>query len=340
MSGDRRPRCACERSDEALPEPGRRRAGGRGVSFDVRRGTIVGLVGESGSGKTTAGRCVLRLIEPTAGAVVFDGVDLRSALGPRHARLSPAHADRLPGSVFEPQPAPARRRTSSARPSTRTASSAARHGGTGSASCSARVGLAPRACAALPARILRRPAPAHRHRPRARRRAGLHRRRRAGLGPRRLGAGAGPQPDPGPAADAYGLTMLFIAHDLSVVEYLCDDVVVMYLGRVMETRPEPDGLRDARAIPTRRRCSPPRRCPDPKAKRDRIVLKGDIPSPLNPPSGCVFRTRCPYAVEDCAEIVPPLDAGRRRPPRRLHPARRSRGPGTRAAVLNRLSAYR
>ena len=76
-----------------------------GVSFDVRRGTIVGLVGESGSGKTTAGRCTLRLIEPSEGRILFDGVDLRTVSGQRDAHLSPPHADRLSGSLFEPQSA-------------------------------------------------------------------------------------------------------------------------------------------------------------------------------------------------------------------------------------------
>jgi peptide/nickel transport system ATP-binding protein len=105
---------------------------------------------------------------------------------------------------------------------------------------------------------------------------------------------------------AFGLTMLFIAHDLSVVEYLCDEVVVMYLGRVMERGPS----RSVYAFPRHPytqallSASP---VPDPKAQRRRIVLQGDIPSPMNPPSGCVFRTRCPYAIADCARVVPPLD---------------------------------
>ena len=104
-----------------------------------------------------------------------------------------------------------------------------------------------------------------------------------------------------------GLTMLFIAHDLSVVEYLCDDVVVMYLGRVMERAPSRDLYARPRHPYTQALLSAAP-VPDPKATRARIVLKGDIPSPLNPPSGCVFRTRCRYAVDDCAVVVPPLDA--------------------------------
>ena len=101
------------------------------------------------------------------------------------------------------------------------------------------------------------------------------------------------------------LSMLFISHDLTVVEYLCDDMVVMYLGRVMERGP-------SRTIYARPRhpytkallATAP--IPDPKARRERVALLGDIPSPLNPPSGCVFRTRCPHALAACAETVPPL----------------------------------
>ena len=121
-----------------------------------------------------------------------------------------------------------------------------------------------------------------------------------------------------------GLSMLFISHDLAVVEYLCDDMVVMYLGRVMERGP-------SRTIYARPRhpytkallATAP--IPDPKARRERIVLQGDIPSPLNPPSGCVFRTRCPSAIAACAETVPPL-AGSGWPRGRLHPRRRAQRP--------------
>src|SRR3712207_4824878 len=99
--------------------------------------------------------------------------------------------------------------------------------------------------------------------------------------------------------------MLFISHDLSVVEYICDQVIVLYLGRVMEIGPvqrifsaarHPYTLALLAAAPV----------PDPDAPRRKIILKGDIPSPSKPPSGCVFRTRCPFAVAECARVVPPL----------------------------------
>ena len=102
-----------------------------------------------------------------------------------------------------------------------------------------------------------------------------------------------------------GLTMLFISHDLSVVEHLCDRVVVMYLGRVMESasvaeiyarprHPYTQALLSAAPIP------------DPDATRNRVILTGDLPSPANPPPGCVFSTRCPHATETCRTVVPPL----------------------------------
>jgi peptide/nickel transport system ATP-binding protein len=101
-----------------------------------------------------------------------------------------------------------------------------------------------------------------------------------------------------------GLTMLFIAHDLAVVDYLCDEVIVMYLGRVMERGPTRLVYDNPRHPYTKALLSAAP-VPDPAAKRDRMLLKGEIPSPMNPPSGCTFRTRCPFAVEACARIEPP-----------------------------------
>ena len=100
--------------------------------------------------------------------------------------------------------------------------------------------------------------------------------------------------------------MLFIAHDLSVVEYLCDEVVVMYLGRVMERGPSSSVYAMPRHPYTQALLSASP-VPDPNARRRRVLLQGDIPSPLNPPSGCVFRTRCPFAVPACADTIPPLE---------------------------------
>jgi oligopeptide/dipeptide ABC transporter ATP-binding protein len=102
-----------------------------------------------------------------------------------------------------------------------------------------------------------------------------------------------------------GLTMLFVAHDLGVVEHLCDRVIVMYLGKVMEIAPKaalyarprhPYSKALLSAIPSL----------DPRARRERVILEGDIPSPIDPPSGCVFRTRCPMAIAECARAVPPM----------------------------------
>jgi peptide/nickel transport system ATP-binding protein len=102
-----------------------------------------------------------------------------------------------------------------------------------------------------------------------------------------------------------GLTMLFISHDLAVVEYICDTVIVLYLGRIMEIAPAAE-LYARPSHPYTRALLSAIHSPDPSVRVERQILTGDIPSPANPPSGCVFRTRCPYAIEACAGPVPEL----------------------------------
>ena len=102
-----------------------------------------------------------------------------------------------------------------------------------------------------------------------------------------------------------GGPVLFIAHDLHVVEYICDRMIVMYLGRIMEVAPSHELNRNPKHPYTEALLSASP-IPDPTVKRQRIILEGDIPSPINPPSGCVFRTRCRYAIQECANVVPEL----------------------------------
>jgi oligopeptide/dipeptide ABC transporter ATP-binding protein len=275
-----------------------------GVSFDVKRGTIVGLVGESGSGKTTAGRCTLRLIEPSAGRIVFDGVDLRTVsdreMRNYRRRLQIVFQD--PYSSLNPR-LRVEEIIGEAIDTHQLAKGAARRDRI--AELLTRVGLDPDHARRFP----------HEFSGGQRQRIGIA--RALAVEPDFIVAD-----EPVSALDvsvqaqvlnliqdlqqSFGLTMLFIAHDLSVVEYLCDEIVVMYLGRVMERGPSRNIYAMPRHPYTQALLSAAP-VPDPKASRQRIVLKGDIPSPMDPPSGCVFRTRCPYAIPACAEIVPPLD---------------------------------
>jgi oligopeptide/dipeptide ABC transporter ATP-binding protein len=274
------------------------------VSFEVRQGETVGLVGESGSGKTTVGRCILRLMEPTAGEIRFEGRDI-AGLPERALRAFRRQAQPIFQDPF-----------ASLNPRMRSEEIIAEplivHGLIrGRAARSAKVaelmglvGLAPEMMRRYP----------HEFSGGQRQRVGIA--RALAVGPKLIVAD-----EPVSALDVsiqaqivnllrdlkrrLGLTMLFIAHDLAVVEYLSDRIIVVYLGRIMEIGPSRDLC--ARplhpyteallsAVPT----------VDPERKSRRIVLTGDIPSPIHPPSGCVFRTRCPYAIADCAREVPAL----------------------------------
>ena len=274
------------------------------VSFSIKRGTTVGLVGESGSGKTTAGRTLLRLIEPTGGKAVFDGVDI-FALSERDMR---AYRQRMQIIFQDP--------FSSLNPRMRVEAIL----GEALDACNypkgekrkdrvaellTLVGLTPEHGKRFP----------HEFSGGQRQRIGIA--RALAVEPEFVVAD-----EPVSALDVsvqaqvlnllsdlqkrLGLTLLFIAHDLSVVEYLCDEVVVMYLGRVMERGPSRAVYADPRH-PYTRALLATAPIPDPTRRREHVPLAGDIPSPINPPSGCVFRTRCPHAIAACAETIPPTD---------------------------------
>lgn len=273
------------------------------LDLDVARSEVVGVVGESGSGKTTAGRTILRLLEPSAGEIRFDGTDItrldRAALRPFRRRMQIVFQD--PYASLNP-----RRRVRDA-----IGEALVIHGiGTRSdrrdrvAGLLTKVGLSPDAMDRYP----------HEFSGGQRQRIGIA--RALAVEPDFIVAD-----EPVSALDVsvqaqvlnllkdlqrdLGLSILFIAHDLAVVQYVSDRVAVVYLGRVMEVAPSSALYADPRhpytvalmdAVPV----------PDPRRRRARAPLQGDIPSPANPPSGCVFRTRCPHAIPDCAAVVPPL----------------------------------
>jgi peptide/nickel transport system ATP-binding protein len=275
------------------------------VSFDVPRGKVVGLVGESGSGKSTIGRSVLRLVEPTAGEILFNGVDL-TKLSPAAMRLQRRQMQYIfqdPYASLSPRMTVGQILTEGL--------DIQRSGSRSERTARARTALE---AVELPADALDRYA--YEFSGGQRQRIGIA--RALALQPSFIVAD-----EPVSALDVsiqaqiinllrslqvkLGLTMLFISHDLAVVEYICDTVIVLYLGRIMEIAPSAELYAKPRHPYTRALLSAIP-SPDPGARKHRQILIGDIPSPANPPSGCVFRTRCPYAISACAHAVPPLEA--------------------------------
>ncbi|MGD9185819.1 MAG: dipeptide ABC transporter ATP-binding protein [Desulfobacterales bacterium] len=274
-----------------------------GVSFDLSRGETIGLVGESGCGKTTTGLAVLRLIEPTGGKVSFQGVDIsqrdKSQLRSLKREMQIIFQD--PYSSLNPRLTvnqiisdpmeihgvyPGKERAERV------------------AYLLEKVGLTPEHGRRYP----------HEFSGGQRQRIGIA--RALTLNPKLIIGD-----EPVSALDVsiqaqiinllidlqaeFELSYIIIAHDLAVVEHICDRIAVMYLGKIVEMATYNELYTDPKhpytkallsAIPVS----------DPKAIKQRIVLKGDVPSPINPPSGCHFHPRCPYRMDACDKDEPPL----------------------------------
>ncbi|HET7049771.1 MAG TPA: dipeptide ABC transporter ATP-binding protein [Solirubrobacteraceae bacterium] len=278
-----------------------------GVSFDVLDGETLGIVGETGCGKSTTARLLVRLLDPTSGSIVFEGVDIAKASG---ASLKELH--RKVQIIFQDP-------YSSLNPRKTVGSIISDpyiiHGmytGEGERKKQVqelmdRVGLNPEHYNRYP----------HEFSGGQRQRIGVA--RAIALEPQLLIAD-----EPVSALDVsiqaqvlnllrnlqreMGLTLVFIAHDLSVVRHMCDRVAVMYLGKVVELAPS-DELYSFPRHPYTGALMSAVPVPDPAgSKRERQLLSGDVPSPANPPSACRFHTRCPKAQEICSTDDPPLES--------------------------------
>ncbi|HSI88309.1 MAG TPA: oligopeptide/dipeptide ABC transporter ATP-binding protein [Pyrinomonadaceae bacterium] len=276
-----------------------------GVSLDIKKGETLGLVGESGCGKSTLGKAILRLTEPTDGKVIYDGKDLahlsQNAMRDQRRKLQMIFQD--PYASLNPRMNVGQIIGEPIRT----------FGLANGKSADERVGDLMETVGLSRRFIKRYP---HEFSGGQRQRIGIA--RALAVDPEFIVAD-----EPISALDVSiqaqimnlmeklqaekDLTYLFISHDLRAVRHLSDRVAVMYLGKIVELAPG-RSIYDDPLMPYTRALISAVPVPDPEieAKRERIILQGDVPSPIDPPSGCHFHTRCPFAIEECKRIIPAL----------------------------------